>query len=204
MDGLKLLLAGGALLLGAAIYGIVSEEEKNARRRWEKKRDEVTNTLKYHHRKISEHIRQRNENYRFHQLVNLHYSSVLKANAAYKLLQDARTSIGSINKMLKAAKEQKIKLQKMIDDAKIKNDRESVSKLIHELRLLNEFRNKLFDERDDLYAQKDHLYNEVKKLNAETRKLKEHIRDNCGERGMLWYEKLEERKMRNRIGFVCC
>jgi FtsZ-binding cell division protein ZapB len=91
----------------------------------------------------------------------------------------------------------------MIDDAKIKNDRESVSKLIHELRLLNEFRNKLFDERDDLYAQKDNLYNEVKKLNAETRKLKEHIRDFCEERGRTWYKKLEERKMRNRIGFVC-
>jgi FtsZ-binding cell division protein ZapB len=203
MDALKLLLAGGAILMGAAIYGIVSEEEKNARRRWEQKRDDVENTLKLHKRKISEHIRKKNNNYRFHQLVNLHYSSVLKANAAYKLLQDAKTSIGSINKMLKTAKEQKIKLQKMIDDAKIKNDRESVSKLIHELRLLNEFRNKLFDERDDLYAQKDNLYNEVKKLNAETRKLKEHIRDFCEERGRTWYKKLEERKMRNRIGFVC-
>lgn len=181
------------------LYDVVSEDERNARNRWEGQRLEVERSIEDHRRNIERHINQAQNSYNFQFLVDLHYSSMKVADAAYKLLDDAKKSILAMNKMLKKSKEQKINLQNNLSVAKQNNDRPQISDTIQQIRMLNELRNGIFEDRDKVKAQKESFLAEVKRLNNQTRELKEYIRDRCGFRGSAWYEKLEARKRTRRL-----
>ncbi len=176
------------------LYDSVSDDECEARERWENKRVEIEKTIEEHQHNIDIHLKESKESYNFRLLVDLHYSSVKISNSAYQLLEDSRISFNGMSKMLKKAKEQKITLQKKLEECKAEKNRTQIIDIKKELKMVNELRKNIFDDRDKLDLQKKAFLDETKRLNNQTRKLKELIRDRCGEKGSDWYLRLEERK----------
>ena len=88
------------------VYDVVSDEERQARQEWEDKREKVTRTIESHQADIQEHIRKAQTCYDFCRLVDLHHSSVIVANEAYKLLKDSNESLSAMIKMLDESKKQ--------------------------------------------------------------------------------------------------
>ena len=207
MDMEDALWVGGALLLGAigiSIYNAASDEEKESRNRWKEKRKEVELTIEEHQKRIDKHIAEAQGSYDYNLLINLHYSSMMCANRAYKLLDDARDSLSGINKMLRKSKAEKKKIQKEIDCASRERNWDLKKELIDKIKMVNELRQGLFDEREKIVQQKENFLYEVRMLNNQTRKLKEYIRDRCGEKGRDWYNRLEERKRQHKLAERYC
>jgi len=177
------------------LYDSVSDDEYQARERWENKRVEVEKTIEEHQKNIDIHLQESQESYDFYFLNELHYSSVQISNSAYQLLDDSRTSFNGINKMLKKAKEQKKMLQNKLDSYKKEKNNHKVNEMKEELKMVNELRRNVFDDRDKLKLQKESFLSEVQRLNHQTRELKELIRDRCGAKGEDWYFRLEARKL---------
>lgn len=183
-----------AVGVGAWIYNSVTEEEQQAQRDWHKKSKSVEKTVSKRRKEIERHIRQAQSSYNFHYLVEIHYSSVQIANAAYKLLDDARISLRSISTMLNNVKQQKLSLERDLAFAKGQKNRAAIIRIIEELKQINAYRRALFEEKDKQKAEKDNLYQEVKRLNQQTGELKQHIRLRCGNKGLTWFLNLEQRK----------
>ncbi len=181
------------------LYDVVSEEEREARTRWENKREEVERSLEEHQRNIESHIQQAQNSYDFHFLVDLHYSSSQVANAAYHLLNDAKSSFSGMSKMLKKSKEQRSFLQTELEEAERNQSRKAIYETIEQLKMVNELRKSVFNDRDKVKEQKVNFLAEVQRLNRQTKKLKEFIRDRCGDGGREWYNRLEARRRIKRL-----
>lgn len=177
------------------LYDVVSDEEYEARRRWEGKREEVEKSIEEHQRNIYNHIQHAQFSYDFHLLVNLHYSSSQIANSAYRLLDDARSSVLGMNKMLAKSKEDRSTLQVALADAKQMQDRQATYEIYEQLKMIHDLRKNVFTDRDMVTVQQKALLAEVRRLNNQTKELKEFIRDRCDNGGREWYERLEKRKM---------
>lgn len=174
------------------IYDSISEDEKTARKRWKKKRKQAEKSIKEHRKNIKKHIKQAKKSYDFHFLADLHYSSMKVANSAYQLLDDVRISLYGMNKMLKISKEQKSKLQDELENLKKNRDKKALYETIEQLKMVNELRKNIFEDRDKIYLQKESFLLEVKRLNNQTRELKELIRDRCGNKGREWYNRRQK------------
>ena len=199
--------------VAALIYGVVSEEERKARQRWEEMRESVERDLEKYQIDIETHVAQAQYSYNFQVLVDIHYASMQTADVAYKLLVDARSSENGMNKMLKEAKDQRTFLREKLKEARknrnkrfifFKKIREKKNKaLIRDIELqlkgIRELRESVFEDRDKVRAQKKSFLQEVQRLNNRTRELKELIRDECGTRGLDWFNRLEERTRRRRL-----
>lgn len=183
-----------AIGVGIWLYDNITEEEKQSQKRWENQRGKVERTLNEHRENISRHIREAQSSYDFHFLVDMHYSSVKVADAAYRLLSDAKGSLNGVGKMLNNTKKRKLELEAELRFAKQYKDKKAISRIIGELKNVNELRRGLFDEKDRLQSQKNTFYEKVKDLNLQTSELKQYIRYRCGSRGMEWYRRLESRK----------
>ncbi len=193
-----------------AIYDAVSEEEREARQRWEETRGRVERSVWEHQRSVESHLAQARHSYNFQVLVDAHYSSMKAADTAYKLLDDARSSEKGINKMLKEETNQRTILRERLKKSKAKKfilfkkmrekkNKASIRDIELQLKGIREMRKNLFDDRDKVKAQKESFLNEVRVLNNRTRKLKELIRDECGSKGRDWFNRLEARKRRKRL-----
>lgn len=186
----------GVGIAGKLVYDYLSSEERYARERWERKRVQVHRSVEEHRRQIEEHIADAQQSYDFHFLTSMHYSSLIVADVAYKLLQDAQTSLTALGKLILAAKERRDNLDKEIAGTK---DRTNKLALRDELKEVIELKKGLHKDKDKVKAQKDDLKSEVKRLNGQTSELKGFIRDRCGRKGSEWYDRLEERKKQRRI-----
>ncbi len=197
----------------ALIYKAVSDEEREASQRWEEMLWDVERSVEEHRRNIEAHLAQAQYSYNFQILVDEHYASMKTADAAYKLLDDARNTENGLNKMLKEAKDQRTLFRERLKEAKkikdkgfifFKKTREKKNKtLIRDIELqlkeIRELRESAFDGRDKVKAQKASFLQEVQRLNNRTRELKELIRDQCGIRGLDWFNRLEERTRKRRL-----
>ena len=183
-----------AVGIGAWIYNAVTEEEQQAQRDWQKKRNSVEKNVLKRRKEIEHHIRQAQSSYNFQYLVQMHYSSVQIANTAYKLLDDARISLRAIGTMINNTKQRKLSLERDLAFAKGQKNRAAVVRIIEELKQINASRRALFEEKDKQKAEKDNLYQEVKQLNQQTGELKQHISHRCGSKGQIWFQNLERRK----------
>lgn len=126
-----------AIPIGVALlYKSISENERQARQRWENKRIEVEKSIEEHRKNIEKHIAQAKSSYDFHFLVDLHYSSMKVADVAYKLLNDAGGSISSMSKMLQASKEQRTLLQVTLENARKEKNKEVIHDTIEQLKWL--------------------------------------------------------------------
>ena len=179
----------------AAIMSSASEGEKNARRNWESKREEVKKTVEEHRKNIETHLQKAQQSYDFHFLVDLHFSSHRIADSAYSLLNDARDSLGATIRILNQAFSKKNELKSKLEIS----TRELKNEYLTEIRSLNEFIGKVLEDKKTMESQKDGLHIEVKRLNAQTAELKGVIRDRCGEKGSDWHQRLEQRAQANRL-----
>jgi len=176
------------------IYDIVSEEERDARQRWEKKRDEVQCTVVKRRRRLSNHLQRAQDRWDFHNLVEEHFSSMMVANAAWKTLQNARSSLRTVARLRTRTWVQVSKLQKKIN---MERDWHRRGELIEEIKVLRQMLADFNAELGTLQSQEQGFYHELCQLNEQTRLLKEAVRDRCGSRGRSWYKEREARKNRH-------
>lgn len=177
--------------IGKLVYDYFSWQEIEARQRWESKSREVKKTVEEHRRNIEVHIQEVRDSYNFKLLTDIHFSSFIVADSAYQLLDDARSSLDSLGRIIIKTKNEKKELLIKLKELKTRKEKNQV---LENLKLLNEMRQSLFDDKDKVKQQRDDLYNEVKRLNQQTNELKTFIRDRCGSKGIEWYERLEERR----------
>jgi hypothetical protein len=163
-----------ALALGKLISSSFSTEEKEAKKNWEQNKRKVEKKLEEHKRFIKQNIDQCNKSYDYQFLKDMHYSSFIVADSAYKLLKDVQLILIGINKM--------------ILDLKRKKDKKRAS----------EFRKELFKERDNISMESNRMRNKLNELNIQTGNLKYIIRDKCGVEGKEWFERLEARKQKRK------
>jgi hypothetical protein len=180
----------------ATIGYVIEENEREARERWEHKRKQVERSVKDKERQIKRQLQEAKEKYNFKRLTSNHQSSLNAADSAYKSLQDARTTLDCYGKMILKAKERRTVLENNFK--KQIKDYAAREKIKEELKVIADFRKKLFLEKDKVKEQRDNLYLEVKSLNAKTTKLKYLIRDHCGEEGVDWCSRLEKRQRLNQ------
>lgn len=178
----------------------VSEDERRARRNWERKRVQVERSLEEHQRHVETHLYQAQNSYDFRFLTDLHYSSVKVADVAYQSFNDARLSLTGINKMLGSAKQQRTQLQQTLELAKANKDKVLIHDTIEQLKIINELRKSLFDDREKVQQQLNDLLAKVKQLNNRTKELKDLINNRCGIKGREWYNRIEARKQQKRLG----
>jgi hypothetical protein len=176
------------------IYEAASEDERQARQRWENKRQEVAYSVAQHQRSISRHLRQAQGGYDFHHYVDLHFASMQAADAAYQLLNDARSCLRDGRHA-----EQKDTLEMKLQAAKQARNRALFDSMLEELKIVTALRKSIFDDRDKVRAQREALLQEVQTLNEQTRQLKVCIRDRCGPKGADWFYRLEARKSHKRL-----
>jgi uncharacterized membrane-anchored protein YhcB (DUF1043 family) len=177
-------------LVVAGIVALVSEEEASARSNWENKyqgaKDEVENLR----RNIESHLSETRSTYDFYVLNEYYYSSFRFADNAYKLLNDSRTSLSSLKKMIDAANEKRREISVRLES---KMSREAKTEHIGELRNLTEFRDALQQDFNKVLAQKRDFADEVTRLNQQTEKLKTAMHERCGSKGREWYANLQQR-----------
>lgn len=181
------------------LHDVVSEDEYRAHSNWQAKRVEVEKSLSDHQANIESHINRAQYSYDYRFLTDLHYSSSQVANAAYRLLDDAKKSLSGINKMLVSAKQQREQLQQTLDTARANKDKALIQDTIEQLKMVNELRKSVFQDRDNIQQERDRLFAELQKLNHRTRELKDLIKNRCGGKGSDWYYRLEARKQQKRL-----
>lgn len=174
-----------ALYIG---YKLLTREEENSYNNWRSKREEVEKTLDEHKEHIKKHIEDAQSSYDFHFLVEMHYSSMKVADAAYKTLKEAKPATDAIFRTLKETKLMKKNLENELVIAKQNKDKKNIKRIYDELKNINEFRKGLFVEKDTLVNQQNNFLTKVRELNHQTRELKLYIRDRCGSRGESWYQ----------------
>lgn len=188
--------AGIALTaIGKAIYeNYFSNKEKKAKKEWQENREKVENFISQQEIKIEEFTSKTNTEEDFYKLTDIHFTSMRIADKAYQLFDYSKIYLEAMNRNLKLTADRKNKIHSLF---KSKIEYEKKLKLTKEINELNEVRKALFGDKDTLKKQTDDLKSKLKSFNIRTSTLKFRIRDNCGEKGIDWFERLEQRK-RNR------
>jgi uncharacterized membrane-anchored protein YhcB (DUF1043 family) len=177
-------------LVVAGIVALVSEDEASARNNWEHKYQGAKDEVESLRRNIERHLDENRKIYDFYVLNESYYSSFRFADSAYKLMNDSRLSLISIEKMIDVANKKRREISKRLER---KMSREEKSENIGELRNLTEFRDALQQDYNKVFAQKVDLTEEVARLNKQTARLKAVMRERCGSKGREWYANLEQR-----------
>lgn len=186
-------LAGVVLTaIGKSLYEkYFSNKELEAKKNWQENVIKVEKYISDQEVKISEYTSRKNSEIDFHTLTNVHFTSMKIADQAYRLFDYSKIYLDAMNRNLKITTERKNKINSLFN-SKIEYNKKV--KLTEELKGLNEMRNQLFDDKDILNSQKISLQTKLKSFNIRTSSLKFQIRDNCGQQGSDWYNRLEQRK----------
>lgn len=181
------------------LHDIVSEDENRAQSNWQEKHVQVEKSLGDHQAHIETHLARAQNSYNFRFLTDLHYSSMQVANTAYKLLDDAKKSQSGINKMLASAKNQRGQLQQTLETARANKDKALIHDTGEQLKMVNELRKSVFQDRDTLQQERNRLLTELQKLNHRTGELKDLIKNRCGSKGSDRHSGLEIRTQQKRF-----
>lgn len=190
-------LAGVVLTaIGKSLYEkYFSNKELDAKRNWQENVTKVEKYISDQEVKISEYTSRKNSEIDFYTLTNVHFTSMKIADQAYRLFDYSKIYLDAMNRNLKITTERKNKINTLFN-SKIEYNKKV--KLTEELKGLNEMRNQLFEDKDTLNSQKISLQIKLKSFNIRTSSLKFQIRDNCGQQGSDWYERLEQRKQNRK------
>lgn len=190
-------LAGVVLTaIGKSLYEkYFSNKELEAKKNWQENVIKVEKYISDQEVKISEYTSRKNSEIDFHTLTNVHFTSMKIADQAYRLFDYSKIYLDAMNRNLKITTERKNKINSLFN-SKIEYNKKV--KLTEELKGLNEMRNQLFDDKDILNSQKISLQTKLKSFNIRTSSLKFQIRDNCGQQGSDWYNRLEQRKQNRK------
>lgn len=177
-------------LVIAGIVALSSEKEKEARTNWSNNYENTKEEVERLRRDIERELQSKKQLHDFYVLNELYYSSFRFADNSYKLLNDSKTSLNSIKKMLNATNAKRYEIKKELDgdlSRDLKKDK------IGELRNLTEFRNGLEKDFEAVNIQKQELSQKLKGLNSQTHDLKSLMATRCGNKGKEWYENLQDR-----------
>ena len=196
-----LIPVGGSLVgsVIALIRAATSESEREARGRWEETRRDVEKSVKKSRKSIEKHVTQAKKSYDLRVLVDDHYSFVQAADAAHKLLDDARSSLHGINKMIKVARERRTFLRDKLEEAIPGKNKALIHDVEQELEEILKTRQSFFNDRNKIEKQKASFLKEVQRLNNRMRKLRKLIQDRHGIKGLELCNRLEERTRKKRL-----
>jgi hypothetical protein len=187
---------GNIIAVGAASIALLwlANEAGEKKKNWENNYQQYKNDLESFNEIVESKIKSANEYIDFEEYIQLHYQSFSVANEKKVLLDDARDSLKAIGQTIVMLKENKIEIEKNISKEK---NITKLNDLKEELKSVKNTRKILFDDQDILKEQKDSLSKTLKKFNLNTRELKLIIKNNTGQRGLNWYNRLEARKNGN-------
>ncbi|HFH2167329.1 TPA: hypothetical protein ACGH7Z_004245 [Shigella flexneri] len=191
----NIILGVAAVGVGLYILNELDDRAGEEKKRWENQRESVCKSIEEHNRYIEQHVEYVQSMYDFHQLVDLHYSCMKVANEAYKLLNDAKKSMGAIYDAINKLKAHRSKL---FNDKKESDDYEKKKEIQAEINMIKEIIDGLYSELDLIKKDKEHFYQELKAFNLKTSSIKYRIRDNTGYKGFDWYNRLQERTLLRR------
>lgn len=189
-------------MVGAAV-GVVglfllsaTEEEQESRTRWTRDHERIQRSVEEHRRNIQENLGWAQESYEYRLLLDLHHSSFRVADEAYKLREDARTTIATYRRMIDEAKSGRVAARERqhgnVSDS-VKHDLNA--QIANATEVLDALYPQVSVHKDEL----ERLNEELHRLNEQTRLLKETIRDRCGARGRDWYDRLQARSAARRF-----
>lgn len=139
--------------------------------------------LKQKRRRIARSLNNRENNIRYHKLINEHFASAKLADTAFSLLRRAANELHKIDELIKQAKLKRKACRAIKNFSKA----DDITQLITQLA-------KIYA---DLKQERDTFNARTRALNDNTAELRESIRNNCGARGAEWYERLQARKHLN-------
>ncbi len=188
------------LALGGIAYLINKDLEREVgvqRRRWEDNYQKVSSSIQYHREKIEAHLADARQLYDFYALTELHFSSTRVADEAYNLRQDCYISRNAIQRSLNLVL---TNMNELYQSSKLAGITLEEKNRIHsELQDLKKLKLSL---KEDIYQLNDKIESysqELKRFNHTTHNLKIKIRDNCGFRGLNWYNDRERNSKQRRI-----
>ena len=195
MYWLAIPVAIAAAAVVKSILDSTTDSERRARETWAHKREETTRTVIECRRHVEEHLFSASMSYNFHFLRDLHHSSFRVADTAYALLQDAKVSVKTLQRLIDEANVKREALKRSLYE---KDSGRSRNQISDEMRLLKEFRTSLISDIREVQLQREALQSEVRKFNGRTSELKLAIRDRCGKGGRMWFARLEARREARR------
>jgi len=139
--------------------------------------------LRIKKRKIEDRLQKSQDNIRYHQLVNEHFASAKIANEAFNLLQRTAKELRKIDELIKQAKQERKACRTIRNFFKANY----ITRLIAQLA-------KIYA---DLKQERDSFNVRTHDLNDKTAELRESISNNCGARGIGWFQRLQARKCIN-------
>lgn len=133
----------------------------------------------------------------FNELKGYYVASFKCADIAYEAKRKINEMIQSTYNAINETKENMNRLYNQTKDKTIPYaKRESIHQ---ELASLKKLKTYLFEQLKDNKKERDNFLEKVHSFNNETHALKVFIRDNCGEGGKIWYDRLEERIAQKRL-----
>lgn len=168
----------------------VTEQEFEAAKRWNTQQRDVKDRIEKKREEIERALKDAYISFDFQYLVGLHFDSVRTSDIAYELLIDAKQSVNTLRRLIKAIDE---RIEQIRLERSYTSEQKKKVEIFKEIISLKEQREMFYNELKTLRDQQLHFSHEVKKLNAITRSLKVAIRDGCGSRGKEWYDRLEQR-----------
>lgn len=184
---------GGAFKVVSSILSNTSEQH----RRWENSRTKLEHEIHQQNERLRARQYQASNNLLFHQLNEQYYQSRCLANKAYSLLDEAHACRYSLEMSIRVVDKQIYRTESKIAWRKQRGWK--TRNLEKRIEQFIEVKKQLYEKREILCEQINSYLQKVKELNRQTHALKEKIRDNCGDRGRIWFYKLEERKRNQKL-----
>lgn len=182
-------------LLGVAVVGAVawlSSEENNARNDYYDKKTRLAKETQTRQNELNALRKNRALARDFYQHIELHHASVQTANACHELYADHKKLVAIISHRIHQLREHIIELKQQRDSLPYNHERKSVCK---QLRQVREHFEMAKTQRQQLIDEKAALLTQLRTINEQTRSLKQHIGQHCGEKGRVWYAKMERGRL---------
>jgi len=183
---------GKVIAIGLALVALawLDNEAGEKQRNWEEKNKEYEDEIDRLNNELIDILETNNQYMDFKELIDLHYQSFSTADRTKLLLEDANTSLKAIGQTIMTLKENKKEVENQIYNEIDKNKKKEYKE---ELSSIISTRKMLFSNQDNIKEQRNSLSKKLKEFNSNTRKLKLAIRDNTGQKGRDWYNRLEKR-----------
>lgn len=176
----------------AAAVGVVawlSNEEQNACASYNLSSRRLSEETAQRQQQIAERRANYEKNQDFYEHIELHHASHLTADALYKELENHKKIVAifrakqqSFGKCIGELKKQR--------DAATGSQKQAIREQLQQMReQFNEAKKQLVI----LAEAKEQKLLEIRQINQSTREYKLYIRDNCGQKGQVWYERGIER-----------
>jgi hypothetical protein len=185
------LLVAPIALLAYKIYDKFSSKEEKAKKDWEENKKNVEQRIVNQEIKIKNYLKQRKTEADYYQLKEVHFTSMKIADQAYNLLNYSKVYYDAMNRNVKLTSDRK---KEILELFKSGLNYKKKLKLTQELKQIDEVRKSLFKNKEVLENQITSFKSKLKNFNMRTSKFKYQIRDNCGDLGKNWFDRLEQRK----------